>query len=111
MPKPVSIFDTEFETEMVTLERIDNQKKSILRSYFAKGSKSERVLGQSIKPHTLLLRNVSFGLKSRFQALISLFENELCDQMRHFVLSGSSITSAKLNPILESIEKHCSLSL
>ena len=40
MPKPVSIFDTEFETEMVTLERIDNQKKQILKSYLPKGSKT-----------------------------------------------------------------------
>ena len=40
MPKPVSIFDTEFETEMVTLERIDNQKKQILKSYSPKGSKT-----------------------------------------------------------------------
>ena len=111
MPKPVSIFDTEFETEMVTLERIDNQKRSILRSYYTRGTKSQKVLGQDIKPHTLLLQNVSFGLKSRFQALLGLLENELSDQMRHFVLSGSSITSAKLNPILESIEKNCRQSL
>ena len=26
LPKPISIFDTEFETEMVTLERIESQK-------------------------------------------------------------------------------------
>ena len=96
---------------MVTLERIDNQKRQLLKVYYAKGSKVKRHLGQEIKPHSLVLSNVTFGLKSRYQALLSLLENELAGRLKHFMLSGSAATSTKLNAILESIEENCSQSL
>ena len=60
-------------------------------------------MGQEIKAHSLVLQNVTFGLKSRYQALLSMLESELADKLRHFILSGSSITSQKLNAILEAL--------
>ena len=54
---------------------------------------------------------MTFGLKSRYQALLSMLESELADKLRHFILSGSSVTSAKLNAVLEAIEENCSQSL
>ena len=68
-------------------------------------------MGQEIKAQSLVLSNVTFGLKSRYQALLSILEGELASKLRHFILSGSSITSPKLNAILESIEENCSQTL
>lgn len=83
------------ETEMVTLERIDSQKKQLLASsYFRKAAQTES--GYQIKPQSLYLESVNFAVKSRFAALINLLENQLVGKVKHFILYGSAISSAKL---------------
>lgn len=49
---------------MVALERIDTQKKLLLRSFTAKNKKM--AFGREIPSHSLALRNVSFGVKGRY---------------------------------------------
>ena len=63
--------------------------------YFKKAS-TDPETGTQIKQQSLVLHNTTFGLKSRFQALLALIEGQLAGKVKHFVLSGSSITSNKL---------------
>lgn len=58
---------------MVTLERIDSQKNQIMASCYVKKTVTLES-GEQIKPKSLVLTNVTFGLKSRFMALIGLLE-------------------------------------
>ena len=60
-PAPAKVpEEPEFESEMVVLERIDTQKKLLLRSYVA------RAHGRDLLGQSLALRNVSFGVKGRY---------------------------------------------
>ena len=98
------------ESEMVTLERIENQKKSLLKScYFKKATTT--LEGIQVKAQTLLLRNVSFGLRSRFLALLGLIEGSLAGKVKHFSIFESQITSQKLQQILALLQHHCQESL
>jgi len=63
-PAKVVTEDIEFESEMVAFERIDAQKKLLLRSFTAKGKKM--AFGREIPSHSLSLMNVSFGVKGRY---------------------------------------------
>ena len=84
------------ETEMVTLERIDNQKNHLLKNCYFKKVCTDEESGIQIKAQSLILQNTNFGLKSRFAALISLLEGQLAGKVKYFNLLGSTITSAKL---------------
>jgi len=54
----------EFESEMVTLERIDLQKKVLMKSFTVRGKKIN--YGREILAHSMALRNMSFGVKGRY---------------------------------------------
>ena len=92
--------DNEFESDMVTLERIDLQKKFLRRSYTVK---SKRALAAGREPFTLALRNCSFGIKGRYQALIALLQGEMNEKIKHFSIEGSTIQSKKLVSILQEL--------
>ena len=86
---------------MVTLERIDTQKKFLKRFFSAKGKRTG--YGRELPAGSMAMHNISFGTKGRFQALIVMLQNELNNQIRHFGIEGSSIQSAKLVAALEEL--------
>lgn len=90
--------EREFESEMVTLERIGNQKEYLRRSWTGKTGKMRH--GQDIQPHSLAMRNISFGVKGRFEALLSIIQTDLQNAIKHFSIEGSSIQSKKLAVVL-----------
>ena len=75
------------ESEMVTLERIDNQKKHLLANcYFKKAGTAGADGSIQVKSQTLLFNDISMGLKSRFTALLALIEGPLEGKIKHFTV-------------------------
>jgi len=68
----------QFESEMVTLERIEHQKTLLRESSVIVRGKGKA---------DLVLNSVGFGLHSRFQALLGLLEKELRGQVKTFELN------------------------
>jgi len=54
----------EFESEMIALERIDLQKKVLMKLFTVKGKKIN--YGRERLAHSMTLRNMSFGVKGRY---------------------------------------------
>ena len=111
MHQTKSIFDDDLETEMVTLEKIENQKNQLLKRYYPKTTRRNTFMEREIRAQTLLLNNITFGLKSRFEALLHLLEGDLAGRVRHFILSGSTITMAKFDKIMDFLTENCAGSL
>lgn len=74
-PVGAKFVDDPASTEVVTLERVDNQKNMLMKTCYFKKATDVEELGVHIKPSTLFLETVNFGVKSRFVALTTLLEN------------------------------------
>ena len=77
-------------------------------SYFKKACESD---GVEIKAQSFVLNNVTFGLKSRYTALLELIEGPLANKLKHFVILSSSMTSVRLQQVIQALDSYCSTSL